>query len=173
MNIFEAVDKNIRKIRLTKNQWAHIRQEHPDVNNHYEIEETIINPLKVLYLEKNKSAYYKYFKHRKDPAKYLKVIVRYLNGGVCYNNTLFEKYKMKGQMRIYYDDEGDYLEIFIGDPKSHYGEEITDYITIFKDSKTDEVIGVGILNFKERSKDLREIKLDLPVDLAILPRNLD
>ncbi len=27
-------------------------------------------------------------------------------------------------MRIYYDEEGDYLEIFIGNPRPNYGEGI-------------------------------------------------
>jgi len=45
-----------------------------------DIEETITNPIKTLYLERMKVVYFKYFKHRKDPEKYLKVIVKYLNG---------------------------------------------------------------------------------------------
>lgn len=78
---------------------------------------------------------------------------------------------MKGQMRIRYNEEGDYLTIFVGEPKPNYGEDITDYITIFRDSKTNEVIGIGILNFKERSKDLQQIKLDLPLDIALFSRD--
>ena len=69
---------------------------------------------------------------------------------------------MKGQMRIYYDEEGDYLEIFIGDSRPNYGEETSSGITLFKDEKTDEVVGVGILNFRKSAKNLDEIKLNLP-----------
>ncbi len=65
-------------------------------------------------------------------------------------------------MRIYYDEEGDYLTIFIGDSKPNYGEEISEDITLFKDEETDEVIGVGILNFRERAKFLKDIELKLP-----------
>jgi len=50
---------------------------------------------------------------------------------------------MKGQMKIYYDKEGDYLTIFVGDSKPNYGEDITDYITLFRDNKTKEIIGIG------------------------------
>ena len=39
----------------------------------------------------------------------------------------------KGNMRIYYDEEGDYLEIFIGGPKPNYGEDISAGVTVFKD----------------------------------------
>ena len=65
-------------------------------------------------------------------------------------------------MRLYYDEEGDYLTIFIGDSKPNYGEDVDDDITLFKDERTNEVIGVGILNFKERAKSLNSIELDLP-----------
>lgn len=38
-------------------------------------------------------------------------------------------------MRVYYVEEGDYLEIRIGDPAENYGEDINNDITIFKDEK--------------------------------------
>ena len=68
-------------------------------------------------------------------------------------------------MRIYYDEEGDYLDIFVGKPLPNYGEEMDDDITVFKDEETDEIIGIGILNFKKRSKNLNEIKLNLPLKI--------
>lgn len=79
-HLFETFDKTGRKIRLTQKQWSHIRQDHPDIENSSDIEETIKNPAKMHYLEENKVAFYKYFKHKKDSAKYLKVIAKYLNG---------------------------------------------------------------------------------------------
>ena len=74
---------------------------------------------------------------------------------------------MKGKMSIYYDEEGDYLDIFIGEPKPNYGKEVAEGITIFKDEKTDEVIGIGIVGFKKRAENLREIRLNLPVDIGL------
>ena len=68
-------------------------------------------------------------------------------------------------MSVYYDEEGDYLEIFIEGLSPTYGEEIGDDVTLFKKEGTDEVVGVGILNFKERTKDLEEIKLNLPFEV--------
>ena len=65
---------------------------------------------------------------------------------------------MKGKMSVYYDEEGDYLEIFIEGSSPTYGEEIGDDVTLFKKEGTDEVVGVGILNFKERTKDLEEME---------------
>ena len=72
---------------------------------------------------------------------------------------------MKGKMSIYYDDEGDYLEISIENSSPTYGEEIGDDITLFKKEENDEVVGIGVLNFKKRAKSLHDIKLNLPFDV--------
>ncbi|MBI2449158.1 DUF2283 domain-containing protein [Candidatus Pacearchaeota archaeon] len=72
---------------------------------------------------------------------------------------------MKGQMSIYYDEEGDYLEIFIAGTSPTYGEEIGDDVTLFRSESTNDVIGIGILNFKKRTKSLQDIKLNLPFDV--------
>ena len=72
---------------------------------------------------------------------------------------------MKGKMNVYYDEDGDYLEILIKSGRKTYGEDIASGITIFKDEETDEVIGIGILNFRKKSKDLNEIELDLPFEV--------
>ena len=73
---------------------------------------------------------------------------------------------MKGNMRIYYDEEGDYLEIFIGDSRPNYGEEIAGGVTVFKDEESDEVIGVGILNFRKKTKILKDIEVNLPFKIV-------
>ena len=74
-------------------------------------------------------------------------------------------------MNIYYDEEGDYLEIFIEGQSPTYGEEIGDDITLLKSEKTGEVVGISILNFKQRTKSLQDIKLNLPfqVNFSSLP----
>jgi hypothetical protein len=69
---------------------------------------------------------------------------------------------MKGDMRIHYDKEGDYLAVFIGPPRPNYGEDISKGTTIFKDKETGEVVGIGILDFLKRSQSLDEIKVNLP-----------
>ncbi len=66
---------------------------------------------------------------------------------------------------MYYDEEADYLEIRIREPGSNYGEEISEDITIFRDTKTDEAVGVGILNFKKKMNNLNQIELNLPFDV--------
>ena len=76
---------------------------------------------------------------------------------------------MKGKMRVYYDEEGDYLEIRIGDPTENYGEDVNDNITIFKDEKTDEIVGIGILNFKKKTS-LNNLEIDLPIDINFVSK---
>ena len=68
---------------------------------------------------------------------------------------------MNGEMRVYYDEESDYLTIFVGESRPNYGEDMSEGITIFKDEETEEIIGVGIFNFKNRAKKLDEIELKL------------
>ena len=72
---------------------------------------------------------------------------------------------MQGKTRIYYDEEGDYLEIFIENSSPTYGEDMGDDITLFKKEETNEVVGVAILNFKKRTKSLKDIKLNLPFSI--------
>ncbi len=76
--ILEIADKTGRKIHLTKERWTHIRLEHPQVEIE-EIEQTILNPSKVLKIREDKYYYFHYFKHKKIPRKFLRIIVKYKN----------------------------------------------------------------------------------------------
>ncbi len=72
---------------------------------------------------------------------------------------------MKGKMRLYYDEEGDYLEMYLENASPTYGEEIGDDITLFKKESTGEVTGISILNFKKRTKSLQDLRLNLPFEV--------
>lgn len=72
---------------------------------------------------------------------------------------------MKGPMKVYYDEEGDFLEISIGKPTNCYSEEVKPGIFLRKDEETDEVRSIGILSFKKKSKEIEETGLDLPVEI--------
>ncbi|MBS3105777.1 hypothetical protein J4234_05975 [Candidatus Woesearchaeota archaeon] len=72
---------------------------------------------------------------------------------------------MKGPMRVYYDEEGDFLEISVGKPSKCYASELGQGVFLRKDEKTEEVKSIGILGFKKRTKDLKDIKLDIPVEV--------
>lgn len=72
---------------------------------------------------------------------------------------------MKGKLNISYDQENDYLEIFIESSSPTYGQEIGEDITVFRNKSTEEVVGVGILNFKKRTKSLANLSLNLPFNI--------
>ena len=74
---------------------------------------------------------------------------------------------MQEQMSIYYDEEGDYLEIMFGKSGSDYGDHVSEDIVLFKDQKTDNIIGVGIFNFRKHTKDLDDLRLNLPVKINL------
>ena len=83
MNIFELTDKTGRKINLSQKSWTHITITHAEMTNYLEeIKETLIKPLKIMRHPKKEDLYfyYSYQKHRKHPEKYLRIIVKYLNG---------------------------------------------------------------------------------------------
>ena len=73
---------------------------------------------------------------------------------------------------IYYDELGDFLEIFFGEPTKCYTEEPEQGIFIRKDQKTDEIKSVGILSFKKRGTKvlnsvLLRINKKLPIQISI------
>lgn len=78
---------------LTKERWSHIRKKHSEIENTEIIEQTIKNPDKIItnYLDETINRYYKYFKDRKPPKKYLLVSVKYLNGEGYVVTVFFEK----------------------------------------------------------------------------------
>jgi hypothetical protein len=80
-NIFKITDKSGRKIRLTKTQFKHVIC-HKGMENEIEkIKDTLLNPLKIVSHETGElHDYYRYYKDRKKKAKFLQVVVKYLNG---------------------------------------------------------------------------------------------
>ena len=72
---------------------------------------------------------------------------------------------MKGPMEVYYCEEGDFLEISVGNPTKCYASEVQHGAFLRIDEKSEEVKSVGILGFKKRAKDLKDIKLDIPVEV--------
>ncbi|MEK6860131.1 MAG: hypothetical protein AABX54_04940 [Nanoarchaeota archaeon] len=90
-NIFEIIDKSGRRIHLSKERWGHIRIKHPNVDNFELIKDTIINPIDIIIYEEDIRIFYKYFKHQKGSLKYLKVLVKYLNGNGYVISSYFIK----------------------------------------------------------------------------------
>jgi len=79
--ILEVKDKTGGIIYLTDERYKHIKK-HPEMQNSLNIiEETIRNPQKIIDfpLDLDVKYYYRHYKNRKSKAKYLRVIVKYLN----------------------------------------------------------------------------------------------
>lgn len=74
---------------------------------------------------------------------------------------------MKKQTKIHYDEEGDLLEISIGNPTKSYATEVEPGIFLRRDVKTDEVKSIEILGFKKRSKQQKDIEVNIPLKIAI------
>ncbi|MAG01956.1 hypothetical protein CMI42_01350 [Candidatus Pacearchaeota archaeon] len=78
--IFEVIDKINRKIHLSMERWSHIRQHHPNVEYSEEVRETLLHPDKIIMDEREGvENCFKYFKHKNQKSRFLKVVVRFLN----------------------------------------------------------------------------------------------
>lgn len=72
---------------------------------------------------------------------------------------------------IYYDSEGDFLEVTFGLPPEKEGsEQIEPGIFITKNTDTNEIYGIGILDFKKRPNILKEvlkrININFPLNIT-------
>lgn len=74
---------------------------------------------------------------------------------------------------IYYDEEGDFLEVSFGSPpETEYTEDLDSGIFITKDEKTNEIKSIGILDFKKRKNILREVlrmlNISMPLEVSFV-----
>lgn len=73
---------------------------------------------------------------------------------------------MKGELNLYYDEEGDFLELTVGDyTRGHFrnvGEGIFERI----DDDTKKITGIAIHGFKKRTEG-KEARISLPVKLQL------
>ena len=70
-------------------------------------------------------------------------------------------------MNIYYDAEGDFLEITSGDISNCYFKNLGKGIFEIVDKNNGEIKGFAIFSFKKRTENLDEIKLSLPFKFRI------
>ena len=68
-------------------------------------------------------------------------------------------------LKVWYDEEGDYLEISISKKK---GVFVDDGHGVFKriDPKTKKVIGFGVINFKKKLRKNKHI--NLPINVKVV-----
>ena len=73
---------------------------------------------------------------------------------------------------VYYDEEGDFLEITFGvPPEREYADEIEEGVFITKDEDSGEIKGIGILSFKKRvgilKRVLEKMNMRFPLEISV------
>ena len=71
-------------------------------------------------------------------------------------------------MNIYYDEEGDFLEITFGDISNCYFDNHGNGTFEIIDKESKQVRGIAIFSFKARTKNLEELKLSLPFKFNLM-----
>jgi len=74
---------------------------------------------------------------------------------------------MANEMNIYYDEEGDFLEITTGNIDNCYFSNLGKGIFEIIDKSTKKVKGFAIFSFKKRTKNLESLKVALPFKFEI------
>ena len=74
---------------------------------------------------------------------------------------------MNDKMRIYYDAEGDFLEISFGKTTPSYYDHLGDGIFERRDEKTNQIKGYAIFSFQKRQEgSTPHIDLELPLPVG-------
>ena len=68
-------------------------------------------------------------------------------------------------MKVYYDEEGDFLEIGIGNQTKGHFRNLGK--GIFERVDGNKILGVAIMGFKKRTKKLKPIEVSLPFKFDI------
>ncbi len=74
---------------------------------------------------------------------------------------------MSNELNLYYDEEGDFLELNIGRYTKGYFKNLGNGVFERIDKKTNKVTGISIHGFKKRTKGLKDVKLSLPVKIQL------
>jgi len=74
---------------------------------------------------------------------------------------------MSNELNLYYDEEGDFLELNVGDYAEGYFKNLGDGVFERIDKKTNKVTGIAIHGFKKRTQGLRDVKVSLPVKIEL------
>ena len=74
---------------------------------------------------------------------------------------------MKNKLQIYYDEEGDFLELHAGPFTKGHFRDIADGISERIDTKTGKVTGIAILGFRKRFARAKGHTVDIPVKIAL------
>ncbi|MBI2659725.1 hypothetical protein HYX07_01015 [Candidatus Woesearchaeota archaeon] len=76
---------------------------------------------------------------------------------------------MSNELNLYYDEEGDFLELNIGEYTEGHFKNLGNGIFERIDKETNKVTGVAIHGFRKRTRGLKDVKLSLPVKIPLYP----
>jgi len=74
---------------------------------------------------------------------------------------------MGKEIRMVYDEEGDILDVSLGEPVEAISKEVEDDFFLRIRPQSGEVVGFSMLNFRKWFKDAKDIKV-LPVKAELL-----
>ena len=74
---------------------------------------------------------------------------------------------MSNELNLYYDEEGDFLELNMGEYSEGHFKNLGDGIFERIDKKTNKVTGIAVHGFKKRTQGLKDVKLSLPVKIQL------
>ena len=74
---------------------------------------------------------------------------------------------MTEELYVYYDEEGDFLEINIGEHTKGFFRDKEEGIAERIDEETGKVTGIAILGFKKKAKTMQDMKVKLPFRVEV------
>jgi len=74
---------------------------------------------------------------------------------------------MKRNLNLYYDEEGDFLEIGMGNPQKGSFKNLGKGVFKRVDDKTGKVTGIAVFGFKKRTAGLKEVNVSLPIKIEL------
>ena len=72
-----------------------------------------------------------------------------------------------GKLNLYYDEEGDFLEIGIGGWVEGHFKNLGRGVFERGDEKTGKIMGIAIMGFKKRTEGPRGISVSLPIKIQL------
>jgi len=74
---------------------------------------------------------------------------------------------MKRALQLYYDEEGDFLELHLGRHTPGHFKNLGEGIFECVDDKTKQVVGIAIHGFRKRTAARKDISITLPFDVNV------
>jgi len=92
-HVLELIDKYGETIHLSKKQWSHISKKHPEIESLEILKEGITKYDKITNHSFDPTVYYfyKFYKYKRAPYKFLCIAVKYLNGTGYIITAYFDK----------------------------------------------------------------------------------